>query len=387
MSYIYTAFGDKIVIENFSNKSDVKKEKDIVKKEKDIVKKEIDIVKKEIDIVKKEIEPVYDFNLYSHFRLYSNKMETYLTLYPRYLNEHETQNGFALATSRDTLEKVLKNSSGDLKTNLVNLREKEGDINKDVLVFTKIGSKIVKVGDIKSKIYYDFENTSLTLLTDEKNNKLIAFDFSKSGTSIYIYDHKSSDIFYKINKNRDTFYLSRTPDKKKLIRIGSCDIENNIDTTDYKGPTPTEFSFKPIILKNDIKIIPKIEISDNLKEELKKITGNDKANINQLTKIRIAEFEKKKETLNPLEMKILVGKNKLPSELLTELHLIVSTYMSIKKSFKYYLVEVKTEGEHRKSSKLNYIDDNIRGGFDFIILNKDSDKKGKKHLKVWVKDD
>jgi len=86
-------------------------------------------------------------------------------------------------------------------------------------------------------------------------------------------------------------------------------------------------------------------------------------------------------------MKILVGKNKLPSELLTELHLIVSTYISIKKSFKYYLVEVKTEGENRKSSKLNYIDDNIRGGFDFIILNKDTDTKNKKHLKVWVKDD
>ena len=104
--------------------------------------------------------------------------------------------------------------------------------------------------------------------------------------------------------------------------------------------------------------------------------------IQGLSKIRLKEINKQVKSLNDYEIKLLARKNKLESDELIELHTKIATNISIQKSFKYYLVEVKTNGENRISSKINYIKDPIRGGYDFIISSKDVVN----HLKVWVKE-
>merc|ERR1712166_304271 len=76
MSFIYTAFGDKLYIENFSDTD--KKEKDTDKKEKNINKNEC-----------KEVTDNIDFNVYSHIRIYDLDHKHYITLYPHYLTEHK----------------------------------------------------------------------------------------------------------------------------------------------------------------------------------------------------------------------------------------------------------------------------------------------------------
>ena len=305
------------------------------------------------------------------------------------MDEYEKENGFALSmhcNPRSKLKQVLKNASGNLLKNIVKLRDQEKQLNSDALVFSKVKGNIVKIGDNKSKLQYDFKNKVLSLTTSKTHNKLFGFDFSKKPT-LHVYDHDSESIFYKINKHRDTFYLSRTPDLKKLVRIGGCDVNNNSESTKKKGPEPTEFAFKPIFNKDELKKKPKISLSDELRKALKKMGGGKKITMALLTKVRVAEFNKQVKSLSANEVKILAQKNKLESNLLTELHTKIATYISIQESFKYYLVEVKTNGENRTSSKLSYVEDNIRGGYDFIVLKKGSkEAKGKKHLKVWVKE-
>jgi len=409
MSFFYTAFGEKIMIENFNNteKPSANTETPPVNTETPPVNTETPPVNTETPPVNTETPPVntetpfadnlsnknksevnYDFNTYSHIRLYSKDNKSYLTLYPKYLPESD-KNSFALATSRDDIDKVLKNTSGNLLKNLVNFVDENENINDEVLVFTKVNDEIVKTDDIKLKLYYDFEKTSLSLTTDDKKNNLIGIDFSKTNTTtLHVYDHPSSSLFYKINKNRDTFYLSRKPDLSTLIRVGSCDIKNNLDSDENSEEKPTEFAFKPIMLESEKNKKPQIKLSGNLEEKLKEILkqeiGKETIDIDILTKIREAEFDNKKETLNGDEIKLLNAKNKLSGNLLSELNNVISLNISIRDSYRYYLVEVKTENNKRKSSKIKLEEDNIRGGYDFIITSSDDQKV--KHLKVWVKE-
>lgn len=393
MSFFYTAFGEKIIIENFSDTEGVKTPPvDTKMPTVDIKMPTVETKMPTVDTSpneeSEESEINYDFNTYSHMRLYSKDSKNYLTLYPKYIKD-SNENSFALATSRDNLDKVLKNASGNLLKNLINFKDEDGNLNSDVLVFTKVNDEIVKLSDNQSKLYYDFEKTSLSLTTDKKKNNLVGIDFSRTKTTtLHVYDHPSESFFYKINKNRDTFYLSRNPDISTLIRVGACDVENDENLEDTSGKKPTEFAFKPIITESEKNKRPTAKLSNNLETELKKIIkqeiGNETVDINMLTKIRKAEFDNKKETLSGDEIKLLNAKNKLSSDLLSELNDVISLNISIEDSFRYYLVEVKTENNKRKSSKIKLVEDNIRGGYDFIIAPVDDQKV--KHLKVWVKE-
>ena len=60
--------------------------------------------------------------------------------------------------------------------------------------------------------------------------------------------------------------------------------------------------------------------------------------------------------------------------MLSELNNVISLNISIEESNRYYLVEVKTENNKRKSSKIKLEEDNIRGGYDFIITPADDQK-------------
>lgn len=431
MSFIYTAFGDKIYIENFTET-------------KDSGTKEAAMIDKSEEDVKVDLK--LDFNVYSHIRIYNESQTNYISLYPRYLEEHKEIGGFAIFTKKDNMrESFLANDpfiTLNDEANLIHLKihdesnQEQNEDKKNMIINPKLGifqikdEKIIfKKGDRELYLIYDFENKKLQIresLVESKNNMVkfkikkmvdkkevevelvnnyIFFDWSPSGsTRLNIYDNKNSDgvelhgSFYKINKDRDTFYLANVSDPDTVEESNPTNHYLQVGATIYSSfNNASLFAFKPITSKEEINKSVNINISDELIERFR-FHGKKKDedpfiksfNINKLIEAKDNMNDNKNtvndEVLNKYKTVITAMKNEKEASdasnksinLYDEMIVLHSEVLIIKNSFKYYLVAVEINETNRVSKKLKYI--------SFENKNLFSKNDVTKHLKVWVRE-
>ena len=202
MSFIYTANGEKINIENFTetnmNTSTQSNNNTSTQPEK---------------------KEVLDVTVYSHIRLYNKDKTCYITLYPKYIGD---DGKFAISLNPININMNLISNEVGAKLNvdpLLKYNDNDGKFGLFYLINNKI---IMKKGDINNNLFYDHEKKILQISTEEKDeNVIVPFKYTKSEiTRLNVYDNIIDDkrvapTFYKVNVTRDTFYLSRDADCKK----------------------------------------------------------------------------------------------------------------------------------------------------------------------------
>ena len=442
MSFIYTAFGDKIYIENFTEtkESDTEEVTTIDKSE------EVTTIDKSEEDVKVDLK--LDFNVYSHIRIYNESQTNYISLYPRYLEEHKEIGGFAIFTKKDNMrESFLANDpfiTLNDEANLIHLKihdesnQEQNEDKKNMVINPKLGifqikdEKITfKKGDRELNLIYDFENKKLQTresLVESKNNMIkfkikkmvdkkevevelvnnyIFFDWSPSGsTRLNVYDNKKSDgvelygSFYKINKDRDTFYLANVSDPDTVEESNPTNNYLQVGATIYSSfNNASLFAFKPITSEEEINKSVNINISDELIERFR-FHGKKKDedpfiesfNINKLIKALTdgmndnRNTKKTDDVLNKYKTVITAMKEEKEYSdadnksinLYDEMITLHSESLIIRNSFKYYLVAVEINGTNKVSKKLKYI--------SFENKNLLSKNDVTKHLKVWVRE-
>lgn len=430
MSFIYTAFGDKIYIENFTETSEGNATNTTpVTEPEEAIKVDLKL----------------DFNVYSHIRIYNESHSNYITLYPRYLEEHKEIGGFALFIKKDKMkESFLANDpfiTLNDEANLINLKipdesnQEENEDKKNMVINPKLGifhikdEKItLKKGDRELNLIYDFENKKLQTresLVESKNNMIkfkikkivdekeeddelvnnyIFFDWSPSGsTRLNVYDNKNSDgvalhgSFYKINNDRDTFYLANVSDPDTVDEANPTNHYLQVGATTYSSlKNASLFAYKPIITKEEISKSVNMNISDELINRFK-FHGKKEGEEPFITSFNINKFIEAKDSmndnknteddiLNKYKTVITAMKNEKEASdasnksinLYDEMIVLHSEALIIKNSFKYYLVAVEINGTNRVSKKLKYISFENKN-----ILSKNNVMK---HLKIWVRE-
>lgn len=396
MSFIYTAFGEKINIENFtetnineSNQSNDNQSNDNQSNNNQSNEKE-----------------VVDVTVYSHIRLYNKDKTCYITLYPKYIGD---EGQFAISLSPIYVNDNLISNEVGAKLNVDPLLKYKVDdvVNDKFGLFSLINNKIImKKGEINNHLFYDHGKKILQISTEEKDvNVIVPFKFTKSEeTRLNVYDNIIEDkrvapIFYKVNKTRDTFYLSRDADCKKLIQIGRNDV-HNLKKFDFEKrqllkeimaenmDSPTLFSFKPIMNQNEKNKFPDFDMSSKLQEELKKMFS-DEIDYKVLKKVNTAMIEKKEDNLSTDEKDIrdwMVNfkLDKEREEIWNEFIVLLATTIVAENAPKYYLVKVQQEGEE------NHLEAKCKTSIKLTLkknVNKYDLTEGTsddKYIKVWL---
>lgn len=434
MSFIYTAFGEKINIENFTetnentnnentnnentnneNTSNENTNNENTNNDNTNNDNTNENTKESVEEEKKEN---IDYNVYSHIRLYNLDKTCYITLYPSYT---ENNGEFALSLNVIDIDNNLISNEIGAKLNVAPLQKlmiKENDVeveNEKVGLFYIIDGMIVmKKGEIKNYLSYDHETKTLMITTEDKKINIVAlFDYSSSEkTTLTIYDNyennkRLSGTFYKVNVTRDTFYLSSDINCEKLIKLSGFEVLNlkklskeKLDAMtedEKKANTPTLFAYKPILSETMKNKQVDLDMSLELEEELKKVFPNS-INYGKLRKVKQALTDDKESTLSDDEKSIATWMKNLETEkennddkkkLWQDLIVLIALIIVAEKSFKYYLVEViqeestnHLEGKCKVSSKIKYIVDTVRSSTAFIKNTNNSDG----YLKVWVRE-
>ena len=449
MSFIYTAFGDKIYIENFTETINTPPI-DSEPTKTTPTQESSDMNNEEND--NEEVSKTIDFNVYSHIRIYNADYSNYITLYPKYFKEYQKIGGFGLFTKKGRARKESFLTNEPFKTlnseaNLVKLKilkegveESENNTKDDMIINPNLGIFHIDNNQVRQKqenrnlfLVYDFENKKLETIEqvdesknnmikfnivkkvdgkDEKTNMVnnyIFFDWSPSGsTRLNIYDNQDNNgnellgSFYKINKDRDTFYLANisNPDVKEKNDDGS--VSNHYiqvgKNSYFDKENASMFAYKPILSPDEINKSININVSNELIERFKfhnskgenKTLFMESMNINTLVKVKTAMDKEEDTDLTPEEEKykkvIKAMKNDIDKKdsteksknLYDEMITLISETIIIRDSFKYYLVQVTKSNDKRTSQKIKYI--------TFENSNYLSNNNVSKHLKVWVRE-
>jgi len=403
------------------------------------------LIKKKKNINKNECKEVtdnIDFNVYSHIRIYDLDHKHYITLYPHYLTEHKHKctGSFGLFIKKKSKESSFVTKEPfkilNLENNLIPFysNKEEKIIHSSLGIFNIVDNMIrQKINSRTLYLVYDFENKKLETIeqvtkeqvTNSSNNTVkfsilkkvdnkeenidmtnnyVFFEWSATGnTRLNIYDNldnngkQLSGVFYKINKDRDTFYLTNvsnpnteinnTAGDKNFIQVGKNSYFYEHDASIFAYKKIFSPVTKSINTDVSIKLINRFKYHGNSDKKV----FIENMNINTLTKVKIAMDNDKATDMSLEEKKYIavissmrIDKKKkgnageISKNMYQELLELVAETIKIKDSQKYYLVEVNQDSDKKTYKKLKYISFENNS----ILSNIDVTH----HLKVWVRE-
>ena len=203
-------------------------------------------------------------NIHSHLKL-SNSTEN-LLVYPVYPKSLKKQGIFLIAKERNVKESVLSIEGNGKITNYKDSNDKVRNLNLfqqfrlnndelEILVESTFKKAILENGVLKQG------NGMLTVHR---------FLFSKKGSEARIYDiknkNKINNVYYKINKKRDMFYLATNSEKTRFLKIVG---NKNVEVSKNEA---SKFSLHQIDKSYELPVMIPKETSNN-QEEVQKAKG------------------------------------------------------------------------------------------------------------------
>jgi hypothetical protein len=308
----YNAFGNFYKTENFTQNNQEKKEEESEKSYTDLT----------------------DYNVYSHITLSSTNNKIRITLFPLYFGD---KGQFNLSTKGDgeiknnVIKKAADSSYINNPVHLGKMIDTDRDLFKAFRIYNK-RLQMIDNGDNKVNLTFD----PLTKKINNSNilSNLHLFDFSPSGSEINIFNNDPEGSFYKVNKTRNTFYLTNDKENKQYVRTTLGSTENKEDAS--------IFMFKEIDPNQTVRNETRINIPKEEKDGSGAIRNIDTISSARIRRVSFAE------------------------------------------SFKYNLIElVKTPFGELEKVKLKLIKDEIRGTVVFVPLKKEEDTQPYQ-LHIWV---
>jgi hypothetical protein len=281
-----------------------------------------------------------DYNVYSHIILSSVDNKIRLTLFPLYFGD---KGYFNLSTKGNSEVKnfVIKasadssyiNNPAHIGTMLENGEELDRNLFKAFRIFDK---KLQMVDDGDHKVNLTFDSETKKVNRSDKPSNLHLFDYSATGSEVNVFNNDPEGSFYKVNRTRNTFYLTTDKENKQYVRT-------TLGTTDNQEDASI-FTFKEIDPKQKVRNETRIEIPKEEKDGSGAVRNQDRI-------------------LQARAQKVLFHE-----------------------SFKYNLLElVKTPLGDWNKVKLKFVKDEIRGTVVFVPLKKEEDTQPYQ-LHVWVKE-
>ena len=295
---------------------------------------------KQMENEESELPDLTDYNVYSHIVLSSIDNKIRLTLFPLYFGD---KGYFNLSTKGDSNIKnfVIKmsadssyiNNPAHLGSLLKDGKELDRKLFKAFRIFDK-KLQMIDNGNHKVNLYFDPETKKVN--RSDKPSNLHLFDFSATGSIVNIYNNNPQGSFYKVNRTRNTFYLTTDIEMKEYVKT-TLGTTNNINEASI-------FTFKEIDPQQKIRNETRIEIPNEDKDGSGDIRNRD-------------------QILQARALKVLFHS-----------------------SYKYNLLElvIKTSDDFEKN-KLKFVKDEIRGTVVFVPLKKEEDTQPYQ-LHVWIKE-
>jgi hypothetical protein len=287
-----------------------------------------------------EQQDLTDYNVYSHIVLSSVDNKIRITLFPLYFGE----NGhFNLSTKGDSYVKnfVIKasadssyiNNPAHIGTMLENGKELDRNLFKAFRIYNK---KLQMIDNGNNKVNLSFDPETKKVNNSDKPFNLHLFDYSPSGSEVFIFNNEPQGSFYKVNKTRNTFYLTTDLERKQFVKSIQGTTENKNEAS--------IFTFKEIDPNQEVRNETRINIPEEKKDGSGAIRNLD------------------------------------------QIHQARSLKVSFQNAHKYNLLELakNTTGDWEKV-KLKFIKDEIRGTVVFVPLKKEEDTQPYQ-LHVWIKE-
>jgi hypothetical protein len=280
-----------------------------------------------------------DYNVYSHLVFSSPNNKIRLTLYPLYYGNKAHFN-LSIKGDKEIKYNVIKSSADSSYINnplhigklLVDGKELDRNLFKSFRIYD---GKLQMI-DNGNNVNLSFDSETKKITNKDVPHKLHLFDFSPSGSQVNIFNNDPEASFYKVNKTRNTFYLTTDREMKEFV--------TTIRGTTNNKDEASIFTFKEIDPAQPVRNPTRIDIPEEDKDGSGYVRNRDI--INQRRSIRL----------------------------------------SFSKSFKYNLLELakNVEGDMEKV-KIKLVKDEIRGTVVFVPLKKEEDTKNYQ-LHVWIKE-